>query len=178
MLKNIVVSSIITCVDDAADFHPDQVISFLDAGHKAPDFGLSSDNHLIFTDVEDTDNNQHAFAPSSSMIQSVIDFVRPDSKLLVHCIGGISRSTATAVALMVIRGASVDDAMNATHQMQPNMWPNHIILTLFDIHIKANGEFVKKCRQIHQDFDHKLQLWCDKCKIHFKDGDNCPKGHW
>lgn len=177
---NVVVSSIITVDDDAKDFKPQQTISFLDSGFKVPDFGLPADDMLVFTNVADTDGWNDDGAPTLDMVKSIIKFVKDDTRVLVHCIGGISRSSAVAIAIMHMRGASIDDAIAGVFDMRPNFWPNDLILQLFDLQLDRKGTFRRTVKDAHSKLDKTMKLWCNDCRVHIKDDgiDNCPGKHF
>lgn len=177
MHHNIIVTSIYGAQATSHEHLPEQTISFLDEGYTVPRFAVEPKHQLVITNVYDTDNEQDLDAPSSAMVEAIINFVQPDTKLLIHCIAGISRSTATAISLMVLRGSSVEDAVKATWKMRPNMWPNRRILLLFDDHMKAEGKFINSVMETSLALAHPDWRWCDGCKHRFVGtGEHCKKG--
>lgn len=71
------------------------------------------------------------------------DLLNPEKKVLVHCFAGISRSTATAISLLVMRGWKIDSAINHIHIQRPHMWPNELVLKHFDDALDLKGELTK-----------------------------------
>merc|ERR1712194_715224 len=63
------------------------------------------------------------------VLQTVVDFmdnaVRSGGRVLVHCAGGISRSTTAVLAYLVAkRNYSLRDAFAHAHKVRPVVWPN------------------------------------------------------
>ena len=195
MFKGIHVSSIFTALDDANELRPDLVISFTretDQVHDTPTFNLPSDDILVFPHVDDVDVHTDINAPNDDMVRKIFGFIdnkrktmdkKPTSfpSVLIHCIGGVSRSTAAGIALMVDRGASIDDAVREMHVMRPNVAPNVLILQLFSPFIFGNNSLDTGVRKSISKLDRRMSLWCSACQKHFFDGDGCGgqgQGHW
>lgn len=83
--------------------------------------------------------------------------------VLIHCQAGISRSTACAIGLLIMRGKTIQQAFKIIHLQREAMWPNELILRHFDDLLKLDGELVEHDRQwkakhrfafkIHEDFE-------------------------
>ncbi len=75
----------------------------------------------------------------------MLDFtadLAPGASLLVHCIAGISRSTAATISILVARGMPWRAAWDAVAAVRPCMMPNARIIRLIDDHHELGGELV------------------------------------
>jgi len=122
---------------EAVEMHPkfDAVISVVS---HAGDAAFAHPNHHreFFDDISDpTDWGRE---PRREQIQRIIEFVRSqpeNSRFLVHCQAGISRSTATALGVLATLGWSEEEALEflvATHPAGRPFWPNSRVLAHFD----------------------------------------------
>lgn len=88
-------------------------------------------NHLVvpFSDVED---ENHWDRPRSHHVADIIAFGREnDGELLVHCHMGISRSSASAITVLVARGVAPEQAVRALAEIHPRQFvPNTLLLSL------------------------------------------------
>ena len=93
-----------------------------------------SDIHFAtFNDVE----HEQSRGPSTQDIQDILEYVKilpKDSHLLVHCMAGISRSTATAMAILAERYGQGHELEIATYirELRPQANPNRFICSLTD----------------------------------------------
>jgi predicted protein tyrosine phosphatase len=134
---------------------PTHIISIInDAGPNWPATTIDRqhDNHAIynFHDVEDDDPEEYAdlVPPSKKNMQDIIDEVNSwelndESKVLIHCTAGKSRSTAIALAIMVLNGMTPDEALKKVKLLSPAMCPNRLMTEYLDEVIGANGELIK-----------------------------------
>lgn len=134
---------------------PTHIISIInDAGPNWPGTYIDRqhDNHVIhnFHDVEADDPEEYAdlTPPSLKVMQSIIDEVKSwelddESKVLVHCSAGKSRSTAIALAILVLHGMSPEDALAKVKLLSPAMCPNRLMTEYLDEVIGAKGELLK-----------------------------------
>jgi predicted protein tyrosine phosphatase len=155
----------------------DQVITLLEPRHEVPQFEVPKADHLILH-VDDDERWESRYAPDMSHVRRIFSFVRPDARVLVHCEGGISRSTAVGLGLMVSRGMTIADAMQDLLRQRGTVDPNVIFLQLIDTHLKMGGKFHEEVRAIVKSLPKDLILWCNECQVHFVDGQNCPGKHW
>jgi predicted protein tyrosine phosphatase len=134
---------------------PTHIISVInDAGPNWPATTIDRqhNNHAIynFHDVEDDDPEEYAdlVPPTKKDMQDIIDEVKSwelndDSKVLIHCSAGKSRSTAIAIAVLVLHGMSPKDALAKVKLLSPAMCPNRLMTQYLDEVIGANGELLK-----------------------------------
>ena len=173
------VSNIMSAQDIAIDMNADAIVSIIDHDIISPTF----DNrplHLVKNFI-DTEIHTDMFAPVQDDIDHIFDFVLNRDfplKTLVHCQGGISRSVATGIGLWIARGMSVDNAVRLVHADRPNLAPNRLVLQLIDNLLGLNNTLVKDVSNVLNTIPKDLMLWCDKCKFHFVDGNNCKGNHF
>jgi len=66
-----------------------------------------------------------------------------EQNVLVHCHGGIARSTALTIILFIkFFGMTVPEAFEKMLEIRPQMWPNDLILSHGDAILKLNGELI------------------------------------
>lgn len=169
------ISSIIRAWELAQDWS-DKVVSLVDPDQELPTFQVP---HLI-VHMHDTEVITDPWSPKADDIVRVFDFVGKCDKVLVHCFGGISRSVAIGLGLLVSDGMSVQDALIQAHDDSPNMAPNKLILQLIDDHLKMDGKFITAVNTGVAHLPKDLWLWCSDCKINFKDADGhiCSSDNW
>src|SRR5271154_856074 len=109
MTGKLIVSSLQRAVVCASDIAATTVVSLVDPGTPLPVFGDHVVNHIIRR-MNDTEVATDPFSPMMDDVVAVFDFVKHDDNVLVHCEGGISRSTAIAIGLLIRRGTSIVDA--------------------------------------------------------------------
>lgn len=98
-------------------------------------------NHLIIY-MEDTERVSQN-APNKEHVKQILDhvekYVPENGKVFVHCMAGISRSTATAILLRVhFNGDNANEAVDKTAAQRPIMFPNMRILRLYDSMFREN----------------------------------------
>lgn len=87
---------------------------------------------IRFSDVTDPD---HPMAPRASEVAKVVAFgqgLAPGARLLVHCRGGIGRSSAAALLALVAAGESPSDALDRIEEIRPYAQPNGLVVLLGD----------------------------------------------
>jgi predicted protein tyrosine phosphatase len=132
--------------------------------------------HLVLR-MEDVENDISPDRPKQIHIDTAFDFVSTEDNVLVHCEGGISRSVALAIGLLVQDGKTIEEAVIEVHQWSPNMWPNKLMLDLIGAKIKI-ADFTSKVSKARAVFGTDIWLWCRECQAFFHDGDNCAGKHF
>lgn len=130
---------------------PTHIISVInDAGPNWPATHIDRqhDNHAIYSfhDVEVDDPEEYAdlTPPKMADVKDILETVdywelNDDSKLLIHCSAGKSRSTAIAIALLVKAGMEPQEAVRKVKLLSPAMCPNRLMTDLFDEAMGLNG---------------------------------------
>jgi predicted protein tyrosine phosphatase len=152
----------------------DKVVSLVAPGVELPKFNVP--HHIIR--CQDVEGLTDMGAPKYVDIAEALDFCDPDSKLLIHCEGGISRSTGLAVGALVKFGLDIPSACDYVHSQRVNMAPNYLILYHCEQYLQLDGLLVQQVQKVVSNYDKGLILWCADCKVHFKDGENCPGKHF
>lgn len=110
--------------------------------------GFYPANHL-FLAMDDTLDPNADLAPTRQQVERILSWVKnipQDSKLLVHCYAGISRSTAAALAIKVqeLGVDGIDDAIAWLLSIRPQACPNPVIMQYADEILGANGALFAK----------------------------------
>lgn len=80
--------------------------------------------------------------PTEFHLGRIFDFAKTfveEDKVLVHCIAGISRSTAAAIGICMFHGMSYEDAYNHIATVRPILAPNKLLIEYIDDHFKLQG---------------------------------------
>lgn len=83
--------------------------------------------------------------PEMAHIVGVIDFLRTwdaEAPLLIHCLAGVSRSTAVALVAHVLRTGDPDESATALRAASPYAWPNRLIVALADEILSFDGQLI------------------------------------
>ena len=117
---------------EARDTHKnfDAVVSLVDQKSWV---NFSHPHHKVgvFADIEDP---RVSSAPKYDQIAEIMDWAAaldPKTNLLVHCYAGQCRSTAMAIAIAVLHGATPADAYMKLIKIHPDgrlFWPNSLVL--------------------------------------------------
>lgn len=93
-------------------------------------------NKVICLDFYDiTDDRPSVRGPTRSVIEQIVRFARMlprGSRVIVHCMAGISRSTAAAIILLREHGLSHEQALAEVVVRRPIAWPNKRMLDLYE----------------------------------------------
>jgi predicted protein tyrosine phosphatase len=108
------------------------------AGPDAREIAIGHPNHFIKTFGDTTDLR---YGPTLRDVEALLDFAAlNDGEILVHCHAGMSRSTATALGIAILRGYDWLDAYDLLRRDHPEdrpFIPNSLILrhleTIFGI---------------------------------------------
>tara|TARA_Y100000588_G_scaffold20464_1_gene20750 strand:- start:895 stop:1389 length:495 start_codon:yes stop_codon:yes gene_type:complete len=122
---------------EAAKVHPefDAVISVVSHARDAA-FAHPNHHREYFDDISDPID--WGREPRREQVQRIVEFVRTqpeNSRFLVHCQAGISRSTATALGVLATLGWREKEAIEylvANHPENRPFWPNGWVLSHFD----------------------------------------------
>lgn len=130
------------------DTGPSHVISLVDPGLS---FQKLSCAHLLLR-LHDIDQHLPGHdAPTRSDAEAVLSFVsglldlRDGFSLVVHCHAGISRSSASALAAMLVLEERLDpaEAVVALAEHRPMMWPNALLTGHYDRALGLDGSLIE-----------------------------------
>ncbi len=95
-------------------------------------------------------------APRRGHIELLLSFgrrfpCRTSARLLVHCHGGVSRSTAAAAALLLQAhpDADEDDVLARIAEIRPQAWPNSRMISHADEILQRDGRLVDALRRFY-----------------------------
>lgn len=108
---------------------------------------------LLFSFFEDTDDPSHPDAPRLEDVKRILAFtnlIPAKAKVLVHCRAGVSRSTATAYAILCQHSPPGMEMENLLHvqSLRDLVMPNRLIIELADKVLKRTGGMLL---HIHRD---------------------------
>ena len=107
---------------------------------------------LLFSFFEDTSDPSHPEAPQLRDVKRILDFTRElpaKARVLVHCRAGVSRSTATAFAILCQHTAPGLEMENLLHveTLRDLVMPNRLIIELADKVLKRKGGMLLHLRR-------------------------------
>jgi predicted protein tyrosine phosphatase len=110
-------------------------------------FLVEARGEILRLDFNDTANPGEAGSPQAGHIGEIIRFgltVPEDGRLLVHCMAGVSRSTAAAWAILCARHPerSAEELFWEVMDLRPIARPNVLMTALADKSLKRKGEMV------------------------------------
>lgn len=134
----VIVSNLDRAFELANNHSCDAVVSVVEPEVILPIFRCS---HFCIR-MHDTEVITDGWAPNFEDVVDIFNFCKGRNSVLVHCLGGISRSAALGVGLLVSDGKTVAQAIAELLEYSPNMNPNKLILSFIDRHLKADGRFL------------------------------------
>lgn len=90
--------------------------------------------NVLCMDFLDCDDQLYN-APREHHINSIIQFAKKisqNNKILIHCMAGISRSSACAMILLQEHGLNSENAYNEIIRVRPQSMPNKYMLKLYE----------------------------------------------
>ena len=84
--------------------------------------------------------------PEASHIEAVIGFLRTwdgEAPLLIHCLAGVSRSTAVALIAHVLQTGDPRRSAASLREASPYAWPNRRIVALADSILGLDGQLIE-----------------------------------
>ena len=140
----------------------DAVVSLFDEGfltlisiNNMFDKRLSEKTHIV--QFFDDDAWETAYSPRQDHIEIIIEefgeFIdKGFDNFLIHCHGGISRSTAVAIGLLIkFNNMNIEQAYEYVKQVRPQLWPNDLVLLHFDKILELNGKLVDYDKKWKED---------------------------
>ena len=103
--------------------------------------GIPDGQHLIL-EFDDTVDANHPHAPPPEHVEEVcawVDTLPAESRLIVHCLQGINRSTAVVLGILS-RYLPPDRAAETLHRIRPWASPNALLVQQWDAALGHKGE--------------------------------------
>ena len=159
---SILVSPLSQVMDLVGRKKPDRVISLLDPETPFPELGPSYDGRhlrLKFHDV--TEPSPGIIPPGDEHVGDLLRFIgdcTDGESLLVHCMAGISRSTATAFIVSCYRNRRVSELAIAQElrRVAPMARPNGSLIAIADRLMQRDGRMWRAFAATFALLD-----WCD-----------------
>lgn len=140
-LLSIKVTNRIDAKPEAQDW-ADHVISVVDKGVQCE---LNHSQHIEF--FEDRIDPLNMNSPQPEQIERILDFADRNffngQNIIVHCEGGICRSTAVAILLHAQAGFDPQEAFFRVERARPQLWPNELIIQQGDEILGLDGELIE-----------------------------------
>jgi predicted protein tyrosine phosphatase len=105
--------------------------------------------------MEDEETPSHPNAPTKEQAARILEWGKSlpdDACVVVHCYAGVSRSTASGLALWLQSNGTehVAEAEAWLLAHRPRAVPNPLLAKHFDDLLGMNGEFVNLCERISE----------------------------
>ena len=134
-----------------------QVVSLLDPDIRqldTPQFNVArNEHHTEYMFDEEQSRTFSKLAPSYAAIVRILNFVRHDTRVLVHCHAGMSHSPSIAMILLIARGYPATEAVkfilaqNLYNNEGSYMEPNELILRHADRRLGLGDSLVSLVRK-------------------------------
>jgi len=115
-------------------FGATHLLSLVDPGDRIiPPRIIAPENHLSVT-FDDVESPDEFYAPTIEHVREIITWesqLPAETRLVIHCVAGISRSTAVAYGLLCNTMAP-EEAMARVFEIRPQASPNTILTRLWD----------------------------------------------
>jgi predicted protein tyrosine phosphatase len=147
----IVITSYWIAIERAADIDPRFIISVMDPGstYSIPS-GPSLERHIHIA-VHDIATDEIRYAvpyvtPNAEHVRQIVNFARAwdgRGRVLVHCVAGVSRSSAAGLILLATRHLGHErEIANLLRERGPWVNPNRLMVRLADDILDRNGLLV------------------------------------
>ena len=161
---------------DAPLSSADRIISILDRKGSSPRELCPATAPILTLRFDDIVDSASRAAPTRAQVKALLAFdagARVDERLVVHCTGGISRSTAALAVLLAARHPELDDEIFAAIRgIRPRAWPNSLIVSLGDKALGRRGGLVTALHR-HYEFQVRhpklgpmFRLWARAARSH------------
>jgi predicted protein tyrosine phosphatase len=126
-----------------------KTVSLVDSSGIANPFFGEGHQVFVFDDLHSEKEECHRpgmqHAPKMKDIQNVLAFTErftDEDKVLIHCHGGISRSTAVSILVLIQHGMVIPEAVDKVLDIRPVAWPNALIIRLGDVALEQDGMLI------------------------------------
>jgi predicted protein tyrosine phosphatase len=136
-----------------------QLVSLLtDATMMTRPASITAENHLLLTMHDISEPMEGMLAPGEAHIGSLLDFAKRwdrTSPLVINCLAGISRSTASAyiIASALSPRRNEVELANNLRRLTPSATPNPRLIALADDVLGRSGRMVEAIKTIGRGAD-------------------------
>jgi len=124
------------------------IVSLNDADYKGPfpeplEGGTICRVHFDDVTPEDQEMFGGTVLATGDNLSEILDYSKhfaEDDLVLVHCFAGISRSSATACAILRQHGMDYEDIRAYVQTIRPIAWPNSYLLEIYDELLGCGGK--------------------------------------
>lgn len=144
----LIVCSLDILPETIAARRPSHVITLLEPSLMIePAQGVAEENHLRLSVHDITRRARGMVAPDEALVNRLLAFARgwdQGAPMIVHCLAGVSRSTASALAIACDRNPDVPEVEIARtlRRVAPHAYPNSRIIALADAALDRRGRLV------------------------------------
>jgi predicted protein tyrosine phosphatase len=134
--------------DHVSDLGACRLLSLVSPAEQPPRPATIAAEHHHRVQIHDiTEPLEGHVLPEAAHVVGLIDFVAAwpanDGPLLIHCIAGVSRSTAAALITLVIKSDGREgEAARHLRQAAAHAWPNRRMIALADDLLGCDGALV------------------------------------
>ena len=114
-----------------------------------PEISPARHHRCMVDDIVESRSEQ--ILPQSEHIADLIEFLHSwdtDTGILIHCMAGVSRSTAVALIAHVLVTKDPSRSMVALRKAAPYAWPNRRIVSLADSILNLNGQLTLALKEL------------------------------
>jgi predicted protein tyrosine phosphatase len=134
------------------------VISLIDPAwpmDAAPFEAWRPDRWLLLRFHDEVEPQPERRLPSYDDVAAILDFARSaeettasPSRLFIHCLSGVSRSTAAALMIWAQAAPDRTEAQLVADLscLRPGCWPNSLMVAMADEHLGRNGRLIDALR--------------------------------
>ena len=126
-----------------------KTVSLVDTSGVANPFFGEGHQVFVFDDLDSEKEECHRpgmqHAPTMKDVRNILAFTEKftdEDKVLIHCHGGIARSPAVALLVLIQHGMGIKEAMNKILEVRHVAWPNKLIVRLGDVALEQNGALI------------------------------------
>jgi predicted protein tyrosine phosphatase len=133
----------------------DLFISILDPSNKTFKLKGPREKHFIsrFDDTEHPKDNE--WMQMNREVKAILGWVKlkatPESKILVHCHAGVSRSSAVGWLILVMQGMDPLVAFQTIFKARPQIWPNKIVMAIGAKFLDLDPSFMRLVSKVDSE---------------------------
>ena len=136
-------------------YHATHMISLLDPGLRPPyNKYMPEHQNRLLINCRDVIHEDVSSAPTEEQVRTVLEFSKDlddDASLVIHCLAGISRSTAIALAILVQKHGvhKIKECVDSLLDIRPQAYPNPIIIKYADKLLGADGALIEEVKGLN-----------------------------